>query len=116
MPKETSPFAAREFDESVEHIVLGEDDAVMTETAVHRLLDAQQATILLAEDCDEALQSLCTNLVGADQIESLSVQQMSARLELGGAGVLVANARSLGSQPERLLTSWRAADRPIVAR
>ncbi len=114
MPKEISPFAAREFDDSVEHIVLGEDDAVMTETAVHRLLDVQQGTILLAEDCDAALHALCTNLVGEDQIEQLSVQQMTARLGLGGAGVLVANAGSLGGHPERLLASWRAADPTVV--
>lgn len=114
MPKETSPFAAHEFDAPVEHIVLGEDDPVMTETGVHRLLDTPQGAILLAEGCDEGLRELCSNLASGGQIESLAIEQLAPRLTRGGAAVLVADAVSLGRQPDLLLSRWRYADPTVV--
>jgi TonB family protein len=114
VPKETSPFAAHEFDESVEHVVLGENGPILPEAGVHRLLDTHKDAILLTEGCDEGLQSLCSNLVGADHIERLTIEQIAPRLGAGPAGALVANASALGRQPDRLLLSWQEADPTVV--
>jgi hypothetical protein len=64
VPKQPVPFAAKDFGESAKHIVLGEDDAVMTEAGVHRLLDTTQDAILVADGCDQEILPLCVNLVG----------------------------------------------------
>ncbi len=114
MPRPPAPFAAEDFGESVEHIVLGEDDAVMTETGVHRLLDTTEETILVAEGCEAGIVQLCANLVGDEQIERLSVPQLTDRLALGGCAVLVTDAGSLGQKPGRLLSRWRQSDPTAV--
>lgn len=114
VPKQPVPFTAADFDDSVEHIVLGEDDAVMTETGVHRLLDTTQDAILVAEDCDPEIEQLCATLVGDGQIEQLTVSQIADRVSLGGSAVLVTPASSLGPSPARLLNRWRQADPTTV--